>query len=165
MSQTRPFSLSGIDGLEFMAKIKVRKAVPGAKRPAAKKSPSPTRKKRISIKNPGSVSRSKESPKPPITLEDARREMQRVVCQNVGAITQAVVNDALQGKYLSARFLFKTAGLCDAKESEPEGFAERESLARLLLQRWQLTASNAGVTEVPEVTAAMAPGVKAAVES
>jgi len=98
------------------------------------------------------------------TLQNARREILRLVCLNSAAITQAVINDALQGKYLSAKFLFEAVGLLgmDAEELEnPEG---HESLASLLLKRWELAPEGGDITEVPEVMAVVAPAHEAPVE-
>ncbi len=98
------------------------------------------------------------------TLEDARREILRLVCLNSIAITQAVIDDALQGKYLSAKFLFETVGLRAMDADELENPARRESLASLLLKRWQVV-PHGGITEVPEVTPGVAAAAEAPVES
>lgn len=148
-----------------MPKTKSRTAPAVRAKSAAKESPSPRCKRRESTAKRDVNSSLCGVAKQPTTLEDARREMLHAVCANAGAITQAIVEDALQGKYLSARFLFKAVGLCDVKGGEPEELAERESLARLLLERWQLTAPTAGVTEVPDVTAEVVVPARAAVES
>ena len=125
--------------------------------------PSPKKKRRAApAKKTGSEKRSLA--KKPATLEDARREIQRLVCLNSAAMTQAVINDALQGKYLSVRFLFEAVGLCAVKGDEVEDTTERESLASLLLKRWQL-ATGGEVTEVAEVTPDMASAAEAPVES
>ena len=104
----------------------------------------------------------------PTTLDDARREMLRLVCRNSAAMTRAIIDDALQGKYLSARFLFEAVGLCAVKGEEVEDIADRETLASLLLHKWQVapqaTPERAEVTEVPEVTVGMALETQAPVE-
>lgn len=124
--------------------------------------PSPKKKRRAAPAKRAGENRG--LPKKPATLEDARREMQRLVCLNSAAMTQAVIDDALQGKYLSARFLFEAVGLCAVKGDEVEDTTERESLASLLLKRWQL-ATGGEVTEVAEVTPDMASAAEAPVES
>jgi hypothetical protein len=133
--------------------------------PAAK--PSPKRKRRPAAKKGGRrAGLAKRAPaKRPANLEDARREMLRLVCLNSVAITQAVIDDALAGKYLSARFLFELAGLCTAPGEESEDATKRESLASLLLQRFQLaTPEGAEVTEA-KVTPDMDAAAEAPVES
>ncbi len=105
----------------------------------------------------------------PATLDDARREMLRLVCRNSAAMTRAIIDEALQGKYLSARFLFEAVGLCAVKGEEVEDIADRETLASLLLHKWQVAPQSAPegaeVTEVPQVTVGMAPETQAPVES
>jgi hypothetical protein len=84
-----------------------------------------------------------------ITIEDARQDLLRMVCLNSEAITQAVIDEALQGKYLSAKFLFDAVGLCPVHLEKVESATEEESLASLLLQRFGLAVSaGPSVTEV-----------------
>jgi len=119
------------------------------------------------LRNPATA-RSMETPQP-ATLEDARREMLRLVCRSSAAMTKAIIDDALQGKYMSARFLFEAVGLCAMKGEEVEDIAERETLASLLLHKWQFAPKGSNesgeVTEVPEVTAGIAPERQPPVES
>ena len=99
-----------------------------------------------------------------VPLKDARRELLRLVCLNSAAITQAVIDDALQGKYLSAKFLFDAVGLVATDAEELEDPARRESLASLLLQRWGLVPQGGSITEVSEVAPFVAPVGEAPVE-
>jgi hypothetical protein len=125
--------------------------------------PSPKKKRRAA---PAKSAIAKNTiAKRPTTLEDARREMLRLVYLHSAAMTQAVIDDALQGKYLSARFLLEAAGLCTVKGEELEDIEERESLASLLLKRWQLATRSGEVTEVPEVTTDLASATEAPVKS
>ena len=104
----------------------------------------------------------------PDNLEDARREILRLVCLNSAAITQVVIDDALEGKYLSAKFLFETVGLCAMNADEVENPERKESLTSLLLKRWQLAAPGAisvEVTEVPDGTTVVGTPIEAPVES
>ncbi len=103
--------------------------------------------------------------KKPATLEEARREILRLVCLDSVAMTRAVIREALDGKYLCARFLFETVGLCAVKGEETEDVAERESLAGLLLKQWQLPAGVGQVTEVLENGADLASATQAPVKS
>jgi hypothetical protein len=98
------------------------------------------------------------------TLEDARREILRLACLNSAAIPQAVVGDALQGKCLSAKFLFETVGPFAIDAGELENPERHESLASLLLQQWELAPQGGEITEVPEVTPGVAPAHEAPVE-
>jgi len=101
----------------------------------------------------------------PASIEEARQELLREVCAQSRAITQAVVKEALEGKYLCARFLFEAVGLCAIKGDEVEEASERESLAELLMKQWQLPAQPASgletvsgeVTEVSELAMGLAP--------
>ncbi len=99
-----------------------------------------------------------------LTLEDARREILRLVCLSATAITQAVINDALQGKYLSAKFLFEAVGLLAMDAEDLEDPARKESLASLLLQRWDVVPQGGCVTEVSEVAPFVAAVHEAPVE-
>jgi hypothetical protein len=99
------------------------------------------------------------------TLEDARREILRLACENSAAITLAVIKDALQGRYQSAKFLFETVGLARIDGDEVDDPERHESLASLLLKGWQLAPEASSITEVPEVTPGVAPANKAPVES
>jgi hypothetical protein len=110
---------------------------------------------------PATTAATKESPKKkrrtpltaakkPASLEEAQREILRLVCAHSVAITKAVIREALDGKYVCARFLFEAVGLCAVKGEETEDVAERESLAGLLLKQWQLPAEGSQVTEVSE---------------
>ena len=114
------------------------------KRAAKKVSRKPCRPAGVAAKRPVTL---------PVTLDEARREMLRLVCINSAAITQVLIDDALQGKYLSAKFLFETVGLCDRKGDDLEDATSRESLASMLLQRFQMVVPEGmEVTEVVEVT-------------
>jgi hypothetical protein len=99
-----------------------------------------------------------------VTLEDARREILRLVCLNSVAITQAVIGDALQGKYLSAKFLFEVVGLFATDAEDLENPAGKESLVSLLLQRWDVVPQGDSITEVSEVAPFVAPVDEAPVE-
>jgi len=99
----------------------------------------------------------------PVTREDARREVLRLICMNSKLIAQAVINDALQGKYLSAKFLFEAVGLFESEPEETEDPARRDSLASLLLKRWEVVPQTR-TTEVSEVTAFVPPVVEGTVE-
>jgi hypothetical protein len=99
-----------------------------------------------------------------VTPEDARREIVRLVCVQSLAITQAIINDALQGKYLSAKFLFEAVGLFAADAEDLENPAGRESLASLLLQRWGVVPQEGCITEVSEIAPFVAPVNEAPVE-
>jgi hypothetical protein len=90
-------------------------------------------------------------------MEDARREILRLVRENSAAITQAVITDALQGKYLSAKFLFEVAGLSEKETEDLEDPARRESLGSLLLQRWEVAPQGGCITEVSEVVPFVVP--------
>jgi len=101
-------------------------------------------------------------------LDDARQEMLRLVLGSCAAITQAVIDDALQGKYLSAKFLFEAVGLSALKDDELdelEDATQRESLASFLLKRWEIPAQQGRVTEVSETTPGVARLSEAPVES
>ena len=91
--------------------------------------------------------------------------MLHLVCSNSAAIMQAVIDDALQGKYLSAKFLFETVGLCAMKGDDLEEATSRESLASLLLQRFQMVVPEGmevteGVEVTPDMDAADEPPVE-----
>jgi hypothetical protein len=90
--------------------------------------------------------------------------MLRLVCLSSAAITEAVIQDALLGKYLSAKFLFEAVGLLERGADETEDPEGRESLASLLLKRWQLGPQGSGITEVPGVSSSVAPSSQAPVE-
>jgi len=142
-------------------------AEPGKTEPKANKKPSP-RKKRVSA-GARVAKTDAAANKHPVTLEGARREMLRLVCASTPAITQAMIDGARQGKYLSAKFLFDVAGL-NAKGEELDDVTQRETLASFLLTRWQVAAENGQVedgkvTEVAEVTPDLAGEPKAPVES
>jgi hypothetical protein len=98
------------------------------------------------------------------TLDDARREILRLVCLNSAAITKAVIDDALQGRYLSAKFLFEAVGLLAIDADELENPERHESLASVLLKRWELAPQGDEITEVPEVTPVVATANRAPVE-
>ena len=129
--------------------------------------PSPRQKRQTAPKETaGRKNRSILPAKRPANLEEARREMLRLVCLNSAAITQAVIDDALEGKYSPAKFLFEAVGLCAVKGDEMEDFSKKESLVSLLLKRWQLAVQeDADVTEVAEVTPDMPAPTGAPVES
>ena len=129
--------------------------------------PSPKIKQRLAKKASRKPTHSRVvSAKRPATLEDARREMLRLVCINSAAITQAVIDDALQGKYLSAKFLFEAVGLCAMKGDDLEEATSRESLASILLPRFQMVVPEGmEVTEVVEVTPDMDAADEPPVES
>ena len=83
----------------------------------------------------------------PASLEEARQELLRQVCAQSRAITKALVDEALTGKHLCAKFLFEAVGLCAMKGDEIEETSERESLAGLLMKQWQLPAQPATSSE------------------
>ena len=148
---------------------------------SAKPSPAASAKKRTPARTRDAKART-AAMKRPVTLEGARREMLRLVCVNSAAITQAMIGDALQGKYLSAKFLFDAAGLCAGKGEDLDDATQRETLASFLLTHWQEPAQEgqategqiqngqapeaqaAQVTEVAEVTPDLAGQSKAPVE-
>ena len=108
-----------------------------------------------------------------ITTIDELRTVYRRPSQLVLDKEQAVIDDALEGKYLSAKFLFETVGLCAMSGDDLENPERKESLTSLLLKRWQLAppsakmgAENAAeVTEVPDSTTVVGSPVEAPVES
>ena len=109
----------------------------------------------------------------PASLDEARQELLRQVCAQSRAITKALVDEALAGKHLCAKFLFEAVGLCAIKGDEIEETSERESLAGLLMKQWQLPAQPATssetvgeqVTEVSGLALDMAPMEEAPVKS
>lgn len=105
------------------------------------------------------------SRKEPRTSEEARREMFRLICANSTGIVEAVIKDAREGRYLSAKFLFDLVGLSAINAEDVEDPAERESLASLLLKRWRIAPQGEDVTEVSEVTSEVDQVSKAPVES
>ena len=135
---------------------------------SSKPSPSASRaKKRKPARR--AAAKARLAAKRPVTLEGARQEMQRLICVNSAAITQALIDLALQGNQLPAKFLFEVAGLSETKGDEMEDAAQRETLASYLLTRWQVetgdgtkpaldgqsqngSAPDGQVTEVVEVT-------------
>jgi hypothetical protein len=172
-SQARPllFVPTGVIGTIMTTTVKSAPSE-AVNKVAAK--PSPHKKRRASAtvktvrRSPKKKAGNKKTSRP-ATLDDARREMLRLVCRDSAAMTKAIIDDALQGKYLSARFLFEAVGLCAVKGEEVEDIADRETLAGLLLHKWQVapqaTAEGAEVTEVPQVTVGMAMETQAPVES
>lgn len=104
-----------------------------------------------------------EAAKRAVTFAEARREMLRLICENSAAITQAVIKDALEGKYLPAKFLFEAVGLCEVKGDEVEDSGARETLASLLLQRWQVAAPKSAEPE-PAKSTELGPEAKLASE-
>ncbi len=116
-------------------------------------------------------------PATPLGLEDARREILRLVYQSSVAITQALIEDALERKYLSAKFLFELAGLSTMKPDDLESPALRETFESMLLEHFQVAVPKAadhdvagesvagqGVTEVAEITLDTPPVAEAPVE-
>ena len=139
----------------------------------AKPSPSASRSKKR--KPAGRVTaKGRSAAKRPGTLEGARQEMQRLICVNSAAITQALIDNALLGNQLPAKFLFEVAGLSETKGDEMDDATQRETLASYLLTRWQVetqpgqgpigSAPEGQVTEVAEVTPDLAVETKAPVE-
>jgi len=98
------------------------------------------------------------------TLEEARQDLVRKVCSRSGEITDKLVDEALLGKHLCAKFLFEAVGLCAMKDDEEEEVVERESLAGLLLKQWRLPTQATASCEVTEVSEA-APAVSEAEEA
>ena len=76
--------------------------------------------------------------KPPKTLQEAKERIRNLVQTNSEVIAEAVMDEACKGKYLPAKFLFETAGLCEAKPDAEEAPEKKESLEHLLLEQWQL---------------------------
>ena len=70
----------------------------------------------------------------------------------------------MQGRYLSAKFLFEAAGLLAMDADDLENPERHESLASLLLKRWELVPQGGEIPEVPEVTTVVAPAHEAPVE-
>ena len=104
---------------------------------ATKKSAKTKQRKTLRAKLPRSLGVHSDNGRP-ASLEEARQELLRLVCAQSMPITRALVKEALEGKYLCAKFLFEAVGLCAMKGEELEEVAERESLAGLLLKQWQL---------------------------
>jgi hypothetical protein len=75
---------------------------------------------------------------PPKTLQEAKERIRNLVKTNSTDIASAVIDEARKGKYLPAKFLFETAGLCEAKPDTEEAPEKKESLEQLLLEQWQL---------------------------
>lgn len=101
-----------------------------------------------------------------VRIEDARRDLLQLVCLNSEAITQARIDDALQGKYLSAKFWFEAVGLCATKGDEVEDGVQQESLGSRLVQRFGLAIpKDAEVREVAKVTLDTGAATGAPVES
>jgi len=109
--------------------------------------------------------RSPAAAKRPVNLEQARQEILRLVCANSVAITQALIDEALEGKSPCAKFLFEAAGLCTLESEEAEDEVERESLTGLLLKQWQRPSESGQVTEVPADAAKLALAEQAPVKS
>jgi hypothetical protein len=77
--------------------------------------------------------------KPPKTLQEAKKQIQELVQSSSVDIAEAVIDEACKGKYLPAKFLFETAGLCEAKPDTVEPVEKHEdSLAQILLEQWHL---------------------------
>jgi hypothetical protein len=76
--------------------------------------------------------------KPPKTLQEAKQKIRELVLNRSEDITEAVIDEGCKGKYLPAKFLFETAGLCEAKPDAEEAPEKKESLEQLLLEQWQL---------------------------
>ena len=74
----------------------------------------------------------------PVKLEDARRQLEQIVGANVAEITEAVIEEALKGKYQPAKFLFETVGLTNGLPEEQSAQEEEESLAKILLHQWKI---------------------------
>jgi hypothetical protein len=143
---------------------------------AAKASPKPRKKteKPASKKTAKSSGTRKGLPKrKSVSLEEARQELVQKVCGYSGAITDVLIQEALEGKQLCAKFLFEAVGLCEIRGDELEEAGERESLAGMLLKQWQLPAQPAvpadtdgnPVTEVSQPVPDLAPVEQAPVES
>jgi hypothetical protein len=109
--------------------------------------------------------RSPAAAKRPVNLKPARQEILRLALANSVAITQAVIGEALEGKYLCAKFLLEAAGLCALEGEEAEEEAERESLTGLLLKQWRRPSEGGQVTEVPRDAAKLALAEQAPVKS
>jgi len=143
---------------------------------AAKASPKPRKKaEKTASKSAAKPSvASKRLPKmKSVSLEQARQELLRKVCGYSGAITEALILEALEGKQLCAKFLFEAVGLCETTADESDEAGERESLAGLLLKQWKLPAQTASetdavtdqVTEVSQLIPDLVPAEQAPVES
>ena len=143
----------------------------------AKPSPSASRTKKrkpASKAAKAKAAEAKAAVKRTVSLENARREVHRLICASSADITQALIKNALQGSQLQAKFLFEVAGLTDTKGDEVDDATQRETLASFLLTRWQVetqtgqgqngSAHNGQVTEVAEVTPDLAVETKAPVE-
>jgi hypothetical protein len=85
----------------------------------------------------------------PVKLEEARKQFQQLVGANVEEITEAVIEEALKGKYQPAKFLFETAGLTSEMPDEETPQEEEESLTKILLHHWKIGKE---VEEPAEVT-------------
>ncbi len=83
----------------------------------------------------------------PVKLEEARKQFQQMVGANVANITEAVIEEALKGKYQPAKFLFETAGLTSEMPDE-ETPAEEESLTKILLNHWRIGKEDGKQAEV-----------------
>ncbi len=109
----------------------------------------------------------------PASLEEARQELLREVCAQSKKITAKLVEEALAGRHLCAKFLFEAVGLCEIRGDEFEEAGERESLAALIMKQWQLPSQPAAesetagdqVTEVLEAVPDSASSEQAPVES
>jgi hypothetical protein len=82
-----------------------------------------------------------------VSFEDAREELMRTVCGYSGKITKVLVDEALEGKVASAKFLFEAVGLCEIRGDELEEAGERESLLESLMKQWQLPTKPDGKSE------------------
>jgi len=88
----------------------------------------------------------------PVKLEEARKQFQQMVGANVADITEAVIEEALKGKYQPAKFLFETAGLTSELPDEEKPQDEEESLAKVLLHHWKIGPDDEHHDQNQEVT-------------
>jgi hypothetical protein len=97
------------------------------------------RKSKTTRKPTKRANKTSKTTKPPKTLQEAKEQIRELVQTSSVDIASAVIDEACKGKYLPAKFLFETAGLCEAKPDTVEPVEKHEdSLAQILLEQWHL---------------------------
>jgi hypothetical protein len=100
---------------------------------------------------PIKMTRSSDLPIVPLSREEAVRQAVETVIQAAPAIARAVTEQAKQGNYLPAKFLFDFVGITGM----PAAPSEDQSLATLLLSRLGLLPEN-NATRLPQPSASPA---------
>jgi hypothetical protein len=86
----------------------------------------------------------------PVVLQEVRQQLGNMVAANAPAITEAVIEEALKGKYLPAKFLFDAVGLSVELPPGEEKPEEEDSLAKILMRQWRIGEESGEETGVLE---------------